>query len=206
MASSCRKPITRVEERDDLRAPFSLTEGEGRGEGGRGRLGPHHSRTWSARRSGDGGIVRPSALAVRALMTSSNIVGCSIGWSAGLAPLRILSAKPTGRVQGGRPSLARVQSFDYAPGCWQDRPARGEELSWRCMLAMLYALMIQSSSPLRQVELQLGLTAPDVQDESLVAAWVAHSLNTFSASPHCHCAAVLIDPPPTRLSIHSPIN
>src|SRR5215475_2537133 len=51
---------------------------------------------------------------------------------------------------------------------------------------------------------QLGFTAPDVQDESLVAARVAHSFMAFSASPHCHCAAVLMLPPPTRLSIHSP--
>ena len=47
--------------------------------------------TSSARASTDGGIVRPSALAVLRLMTSSNLVGCSTGRSAGLAPLRILS-------------------------------------------------------------------------------------------------------------------
>jgi hypothetical protein len=39
----------------------------------------------------DSGIVRPRALAVRRLITSSNFVGCSIGRSAGFAPLRILS-------------------------------------------------------------------------------------------------------------------
>ena len=48
--------------------------------------------TWSARSRSDGGIVRPSAFAVFMLITSSNFVGCSIGRSAGLAPLRILSA------------------------------------------------------------------------------------------------------------------
>ena len=47
--------------------------------------------TSSARPSSDGGIVRPSALAVLRLITSSNLVGCSTGRSAGLAPLRILS-------------------------------------------------------------------------------------------------------------------
>ena len=47
--------------------------------------------TSSARRSRDGGIVSPSALAVLRLMISSNFVGCSTGKSAGLAPLRILS-------------------------------------------------------------------------------------------------------------------
>src|SRR5262249_36864025 len=51
----------------------------------------HHSSTWSARASSEGGIVRPSALAVLRLMTRSNFVGCSTGRSAGLAPLRILS-------------------------------------------------------------------------------------------------------------------
>jgi hypothetical protein len=38
-----------------------------------------------------GGIVIPSAWAVRRLMTSSKRVGCSTGKSAGLAPFRILS-------------------------------------------------------------------------------------------------------------------
>src|SRR5262247_2531636 len=47
--------------------------------------------TWSARPSIDGGMVSLSALAVFMLITSSNLVGCSIGKSAGLAPLRILS-------------------------------------------------------------------------------------------------------------------
>ena len=50
-----------------------------------------HWITSSARSSSDGGIVRPSALAVLRLMTSSNFVGCSIGRSRGWAPLRILS-------------------------------------------------------------------------------------------------------------------
>src|SRR5437660_11908049 len=54
---------------------------------------PHNAYwiTSSARRSRDGGIVIPSALAVLRLMINSNFVGCSTGRSAGLAPLRILS-------------------------------------------------------------------------------------------------------------------
>src|SRR6266851_1043582 len=52
---------------------------------------PSCSITWSARCRSDGGIVRPRALAVLRLMTSSNLVGCSIGRSEGFAPLRILS-------------------------------------------------------------------------------------------------------------------
>src|SRR5215471_19305075 len=49
--------------------------------------------TSAARRRSDGGIVRPSALAVLRLITSSNLVGCSTARSAGLAPFRILSTK-----------------------------------------------------------------------------------------------------------------
>ena len=51
----------------------------------------HYSITSSARSRSEGGIVSPSALAVLRLTTNSNLVGCSIGRSAGLAPLRILS-------------------------------------------------------------------------------------------------------------------
>jgi hypothetical protein len=50
-----------------------------------------YSITWSARPSSDGGIVSPSAFAVLRLITSSNLVGCSTGRSAGFVPLRILS-------------------------------------------------------------------------------------------------------------------
>ena len=49
----------------------------------------HHSITSSARAKRVGGIVSPSALAVIRLMTSSTLVLCWIGRSAGLAPLRI---------------------------------------------------------------------------------------------------------------------
>jgi hypothetical protein len=52
-----------------------------------------YSITSSARESRVGGTVRPSALAVLRLMTSSNLVGCSTGRSPGLAPLKILSIK-----------------------------------------------------------------------------------------------------------------
>src|SRR5262245_50430770 len=61
--------------------------------GGTDEIGIHpllaltgHSITSSARNSTDCGIVRPRALAVLRLMTSSNLVGCSTGRSAGLAP------------------------------------------------------------------------------------------------------------------------
>ena len=48
-----------------------------------------HSITSSAKAISLSGILRPSALAVVRLMTSSNLVGCTTGRSAGLVPLRI---------------------------------------------------------------------------------------------------------------------
>ena len=50
-----------------------------------------YSMTRSARLRSDGGSVRPRALAVFRLITSSNLVGCSTGRSPGLAPLKIRS-------------------------------------------------------------------------------------------------------------------
>src|SRR5262249_30578015 len=48
-----------------------------------------HSITSSAVICMISGTVRPSALAVLRLITSSNLVGCTTGRSAGFAPLRI---------------------------------------------------------------------------------------------------------------------
>src|SRR5437868_13656771 len=53
-----------------------------------------HSITSSALTRSDCGTVRPSALAVFRLITNSNLVGCSTGRSAGLAPFKILSTYP----------------------------------------------------------------------------------------------------------------
>ena len=53
----------------------------------------HYSITSSAWASSVGGTVRPSVLAVLRLTMKSNLVGCSTGKSAGLAPLRILVHK-----------------------------------------------------------------------------------------------------------------
>ena len=52
---------------------------------------PVHSITSSARNRNDSGIVNPSTLAVVRLIARSNLVGCSIGISPGLAPRRILA-------------------------------------------------------------------------------------------------------------------
>jgi hypothetical protein len=54
-------------------------------------LAAPHSITSSARSRKDSGIDSLRALAVVRSMTSSNLVGCSTGRSAGFAPLRILS-------------------------------------------------------------------------------------------------------------------
>src|SRR5262245_7386438 len=56
-----------------------------------------YSITSSARASRDGGTSMPSTFAVVTLMTRSNLVGCSIGRSAALAPRRILSTKLAAR-------------------------------------------------------------------------------------------------------------
>src|SRR5262249_15002609 len=50
---------------------------------------PNHSMTSSASASSLSGTVSPSILAVEALMTSSNLLACSTGKSAGFAPLRM---------------------------------------------------------------------------------------------------------------------
>src|SRR3954462_987901 len=57
----------------------------------RDELAPLHSITSSANASSIGGTSSPSALAVLRLITSSNLVGCWTGSSAGLAPRRTRS-------------------------------------------------------------------------------------------------------------------
>ena len=49
-----------------------------------------YSITSSASARSVGGMLMPSVWAVLRLMTSSNLVGCTTGKSAGLSPLRIL--------------------------------------------------------------------------------------------------------------------
>jgi hypothetical protein len=92
---------------DPIRLPARLTECRLRSECDcmlRGRAKPRcahsglapcrkpqsYSITLSARASNSGEMLRPSALAALRLMTRSNLVGCSIGSSPGLARLRIL--------------------------------------------------------------------------------------------------------------------
>jgi hypothetical protein len=51
-----------------------------------------YSITLSARTNNAGGTVTPIALAVLRLITSSNLVGCSTGTSAGLTPRNSLTS------------------------------------------------------------------------------------------------------------------
>src|SRR5262245_17819109 len=100
-SESTRAPYWRHDRRLPPRDPGSRCEDsperrqrDRQGEPVSERAGTGWSHYWitsSARSSSDGGIVRPSALAVLRLMTSSNLVGCSTGRSAGLAPFRIWS-------------------------------------------------------------------------------------------------------------------
>jgi hypothetical protein len=57
----------------------------------RDELTPIHSMTSSARASRVSGTSSPSVLAALRLIARSNLVGCSMGSSVGLTPLRILS-------------------------------------------------------------------------------------------------------------------
>src|SRR5262249_22413065 len=59
----------------------------------RDEVAPIHSMTSLASARIVAGISIPSALAVVRLTTSSNLVGCSTGMSAGFAPRRTLSVK-----------------------------------------------------------------------------------------------------------------
>src|SRR5262249_32817367 len=63
----------------------------------RDELPPSHSITSSARRRKDSGIVSPIAFAVLRLTTSSNLVGCSTGMSAGFLPRKIMSTNSAER-------------------------------------------------------------------------------------------------------------
>src|SRR2546421_4069217 len=52
----------------------------------------------------------------------------------------------------------------------------------------------------RSLPVQDAFAVPFVQAERRSVAILAHAFITFSASPHCHCAAVSMEPPPMRWS------
>ena len=85
-----------------------------------------HSITSSARASSVGGTSRPSAFAVLRLMTSSNLVDCTTGRSAGFSPLRIGRCRrrpddthPRGWLRSSSARRHRQMSRD-----WKDRGDR----------------------------------------------------------------------------------
>src|SRR5438874_10266888 len=69
-----------------------------------------YSITSSARASRVDGMSMPFALAVLRFTTSSNLVGCSTGKSAGFAPLKILSTKTAVRRNKSRASAPYASS------------------------------------------------------------------------------------------------
>src|SRR5262249_42204215 len=112
------KPLLRIRRRVQADTPDSLRllclGGERRGEDcsqPSDEGAAVHSISWSARSSSDSGMVIPNALAVLRLTTRSNFVGCSIGRSEGLAPLRILSTKVAAR----RNMSGRLTPYDNRP-------------------------------------------------------------------------------------------
>jgi len=98
---------------------------------------PHsYSITSSASASSVGGTARGSAFAALRLITSSNLVGCKTGRSAGLAPLRIRPAyNPDRLIHLASPSLNRRQTATISPLMLARQPLlvieRAAELSAR---------------------------------------------------------------------------
>ena len=70
----------------------------------RRKPGPPHSITSSARASRVGGTVMLIARAVLRLITSSNLMACSTGMSAGFSPRKILCTKVATRRNSAGPS------------------------------------------------------------------------------------------------------
>src|SRR4029453_6575782 len=90
---------------------YSLRPRDRRAAEQRDELAAFHSITSSARAMSVGGSSMPRALAVFALMISSNRVGCSIGKSDGRDPFRILSTKVAAR----RFASNRLVPYDISP-------------------------------------------------------------------------------------------
>src|SRR5262249_15322371 len=96
-----------------------------------------YSITSSARASSVGGTVMPSALAVFILMTSWKRVGCSIGKSAGWAPLRILSTYTAAL----RKRSAYIAEYDISPP-WSANQRGTETAGTRCCSASSAARLV----------------------------------------------------------------
>src|SRR3954453_10871406 len=91
----------------------------------------NYSITSSALSSREVGMARPNAMAVLRLSTNLNLVTCSIGMSAGLVPLRILSTNTAATKQiikihsiANQPAIVRQAQRSYGRqtiGCNRSR-------------------------------------------------------------------------------------
>ena len=104
--------------------------------------------TSSAMASSPGGISMPSALAVFRLITSSNLVGCVTGRSAGFSPLRIRGTYC--RVLQTRPAvrLAGTLSAIRGQGCGHGLQIRRHQLIGvePCQLAQFFACAVKEAA------------------------------------------------------------
>ena len=132
------RTVARCIAAEDSRSPGSTAAAHGRKRHRHGaaeccnELASSHSITSSARASSVGGTVRPSALAVLRLITSSYLVGACTGRSAGFSPFRIgRHSRPRAGI--GRPDRAprksgrrrrrnsgRVDRGQFVPGRQRD--------------------------------------------------------------------------------------
>src|SRR6266545_1712182 len=82
-----------TDSRSSLTSQTAIALNRERGRKSANRQVTLHSITSSARKRNDSGRSNPITFAVLRLTVRKNRVGCSIGKSAGLAPLKILSTR-----------------------------------------------------------------------------------------------------------------
>src|SRR3989441_1561815 len=120
----------------------------------------------SARTRSDCGIVSPSDLAVFRLITSSNLVGCSTGRSAGLAPLRILSTNVAAcRKRSGKlgpyamsPPASTCSLSVYIAG--RRYLAARATMAWRWRTVKASVGKMSAPTPSRTVRAKAGSSSP----------------------------------------------
>ena len=81
-----------------------------------------YSITLSARTNNASGTVTPIALAVFRLITSSNLVGCSTGMSAGLTPRKSLTSCWASRIPPAEPGALVMWPLEAAVGAADAAP------------------------------------------------------------------------------------
>ena len=157
-----------------------------------------HSITSSARARSAGGTVRPSSLAVSALITSSNVVDCTTGRSAGFAPLRMRRFGPIADSRWRTTGVACRQRARW-PGQQARRYVRisrsarhqAPTLTWLCttQTAMLFAgaSLIRDSGEVRKPIRTRMKVAGCAQLGCLVcitSSWPSSSSGTKPLPPH----------------------